>query len=71
MHIQITRWLFSQRDLRGKDLSQHCVLKAQLTNLFVFGKYLRLKLHYYLAGGTMPLQQMGINVGMPEKQYVH
>lgn len=62
--------MFSQRDLRGKDLLQHCVLKAQLTNLFVLGKYLQLKLRYYLASGTMPLQQMGINVGMPEKHYV-
>lgn len=71
MHIGITQWVFPQRDLRGKDLSQHCVLKAQLTNLFVLGKYLQLKLHYYLASGTMPFQQMGINRGVPEKYYVH
>lgn len=48
MHVDVIWWVFSQKALTRKDVSQHCVLKAQLTNLFVLGNYLQLKLWYYL-----------------------
>lgn len=55
MYRSIIQWVLSQECLRRKDLSQHCVLKALLTNLYALGNYLQLKFCYYLVSGIMPL----------------